>query len=262
MRAQRIGSVLVFSGLLAASQTSVFAEDFHWAEALASGQTLEIRGVNGAIDASAAAGSQADVAATKRGRRSNADEVEIKVVKHSTGVTICAVYPGRSGRPNDCQPGDAGRMETHDNDVDVHFVVKVPAGVRLVARTVNGNVEADRIGGDVVASTVNGGIRVSARGLAQAETVNGSITASLGRADGVEPLDFKTVNGSIAVDIPAGVNADVRAGTVNGDIETDFPLTVKGRMTSRRLSGTLGSGGRPLNLETVNGSIHLRRGTS
>jgi hypothetical protein len=261
MRAQRIGSVLVFSGLLAASQTSAFAEDFHWADALASGQTLEIKGVNGAIDASSATSSQADVAATKRGRRSNPDEVEIKVVKHSAGVTICAVYPSRGGRPNDCQPGEGGRMETHDNDVDVHFVVKVPAGVRFVARTVNGNVDADRIGGDVVANTVNGGIKVSAKGLAHAETVNGSITASLGRADGAEPLDFKTVNGSIAVDLPAGVNAEVRAGTVNGDIETDFPLTVKGRMTSRHLSGTLGSGGRPLSLETVNGSIHLRRGT-
>lgn len=153
-------------------------------------------------------------------------------------------------------------METHDNDVDVHFVVKVPAGVRFVARTVNGNVDADGIGGDVEAHTVNGGIRVAAMGVARAETVNGSIKASLGRGDGAEPLDFKTVNGSIAVDLPGDVNADVRAGTVNGEIETDFPLTVKGRLTSKHLSGTLGSGGRALSLETVNGSIRLRRGTS
>ena len=51
----------------------------------------------------------------------------------------------------------------------------------------------------------------------------------------------------------------MRAETVNGEIETDFPLTVSGRVSKRRLSGTIGGGGRALEMETVNGSIHLRK---
>jgi DUF4097 and DUF4098 domain-containing protein YvlB len=46
---------------------------------------------------------------------------------------------------------------------------------------------------------------------------------------------------------------------VNGGIETDFPLTVKGKWVGRRLDGTIGAGGRRLELETVNGSITLRK---
>lgn len=46
---------------------------------------------------------------------------------------------------------------------------------------------------------------------------------------------------------------------MNGSIETDFPLTVRGKLTSRRLAGTIGSEGRELRLETVNGSIRLRK---
>jgi hypothetical protein len=36
---------------------------------------------------------------------------------------------------------------------------------------------------------------------------------------------------------------------------------VRGRFSARRFSGTIGSGGRHLRLETVNGSIRLRRGS-
>jgi DUF4097 and DUF4098 domain-containing protein YvlB len=69
------------------------------------------------------------------------------------------------------------------------------------------------------------------------------------------------VNGGITIDLPANVSTDVRASTVNGGIVTDFPLTVIGRLGPRRLNGTIGSGGRRLELSTVNGTIRLRKNT-
>ena len=63
----------------------------------------------------------------------------------------------------------------------VDFTVRVPARVHLVATTVNGDVSADRIGGNVHATTVNGDIDVTAAGYVKASTVNGGIEASLGR---------------------------------------------------------------------------------
>jgi len=59
--------------------------------------------------------------------------------------------------------------------------------------------------------------------------------------------------------LPDGLNAEVKAATVNGDIETDFPMSVQGRISKRRLEGTIGSGGRLLELSTVNGGIELRK---
>jgi hypothetical protein len=201
-----------------------------------------------------------EVLAVKRGRRSDPRQVEIKVLEHAAGVTVCAVYPpGGSGRANECAPGSGGRMDTRNNDVEVDFEVRVPAGVDFVGQTVNGGVTADRLDGDVVATTVNGGVRAEAAGNVRAETVNGSITASLGRADWTGDVKFRTVNGGITLDLPADTGAEVSASTVNGSIETDFPLTVKGKFSSRRLSGTIGGGGRGLSLETVNGSIRLRQ---
>jgi DUF4097 and DUF4098 domain-containing protein YvlB len=186
--------------------------------------------------------------------------VEIRVVEHADGVTVCAVYPSDNpSEPNECRPGQGGRMNTRNNDVRVDFTVHVPSGVRFIGRTVNGEVRAVSLGSDVAAYTVNGSIQVSAGGQAQAQTVNGSVTASMAAMSWSQPLKFETVNGSITVEIPAGTNTQFQAETVNGQISTDFPLTVQGRINPKHIAGTIGSGGRALLLKTVNGSIQLRR---
>jgi hypothetical protein len=219
-----------------------------------------IKGINGGIEATGGS-SEAEVRAVKTSRRSDTSGVEIKVLEHADGVTICAVYPTPSdaSKPNECRPGEGGRMNTRDNDVQVKFIVRVPAGVKLVARTVNGGIDASGLDADAQAQTVNGSVKLSTRGRAEAGTVNGSIDASMGRADWDGKNEFKTVNGAIHLDLPSDFSAEVSAKTVNGDIETDFPLTVKGRFSRRSLQGTVGSGGRDLELETVNGSIQLRK---
>jgi len=171
------------------------------------------------------------------------------------------VYPSDGRRENTCEAGDGGHMNVRDNDVTVDFTVLVPAGVRFRGNTVNGEVAAADLSGDVEANTVNGSIRISTAGYAEAQTVNGEIVASLGRATWRDALEFRTVNGGITLDLPAGLSTEVRAKTVNGDIQTDFPLMVTGRLGPRSLRGTIGSGGRRLALETVNGSIRLRKST-
>jgi DUF4097 and DUF4098 domain-containing protein YvlB len=244
---------------LLAFPAAAAAEDFQWRGRLAAGKTVEIKGVNGAIDASLAQGDEVEVTATKRSRKSHAEDVRIEAVEHAGGVTVCAVYPDLDGGRNECGPGEAGRMRTRNNDTEVHFTVRLPRGVRFMPKTVNGDVEAEGLESDVDASTVNGSIQVATSGRAEARTVNGSIRAQAGRADWTGDAAFKTVNGSITLTLPASAGAEVRAETVNGEIQTDFPLTVTGRISKRRLAGTIGGGGRTLELETVNGSIHLRK---
>ena len=89
--------------------------------------------------------------------------------------------------------------------------------------------------------------------------MNGGVDASFGRADWTGEIRLKTVNGGIDISLPGDASAELRAATVNGDIETDFPITVQGRVSKRKLSGTIGSGGRQLALETVNGGIEIKK---
>lgn len=238
----------------------VRTSEFRWQGRVSAGDTVEIRGVNGSIQAMPSSGDVVEVVATRRGRRNDPDSVQVKALEHDGGVTICAVYPSPdASRPNECLPGGKGRMSVKNNDVNVEFVVKVPAGARLLARTVNGAVDAASLSGDVDAETVNGSVKIETSGVARAQTVNGSVSATMGRADWASDLAFKTVNGSIKVGLPATASTTVEAETVNGRIVSDFEVS-NGTSTRRRLQGTIGKGGRAMSLETVNGSIHIGRG--
>ncbi len=124
--AAAVAAVLAGPALAAAGQ-----EEFHWAGKVAAGAAVEIKGVNGGIVATGASAGDVEVTAVKKGRKSDPAEVKVEVVEHAGGVTICAVYPS-SGAPNECKPGEGGRMNVRDNDVNVEFRVKVPAGVRFV----------------------------------------------------------------------------------------------------------------------------------
>jgi hypothetical protein len=236
------------------------APDFRWHGFVPVGSAIEIKGINGDVRAQPGTGSEVEVVAVRKGRRSEPEEVRLEVVEHGEGTTICAVYPARDGdRPNECKPGNDGRMNVQNNDVTVEFTVRVPAGVRFEGRTVNGDVDADSLAGPVSLRTVNGSVTFSTSAYGQAATVNGSIKGAMGATDWAKGLDFTTVNGSITLDLPGNLSTDVRARTVNGDIATDFPMTITGRVNPRRLDGTIGAGGRTLDLDTVNGSVRLRR---
>jgi cytoskeletal protein CcmA (bactofilin family) len=251
---------LAAAGALASGAAPALAqEQFQWSGRVAEGRAIEIKGVNGDVNAVAAPGGEVRVTATKRGRRSSPAEVLIEVVEHAGGVTICAVYPTRGGRANECQPGPGGRNQVQNNDVQVEWTVHVPRGVHFTGRTVNGDVSGTGLPADAEGRTVNGSVRLTTAGVARASTVNGSVDVSMARSDWTGKLDLETVNGSVTARFGGDLNALVSATTVNGGIETDYPLEVRGRFTARSVSGTIGAGGRELSLRTVNGGIRIAR---
>lgn len=239
------------------------AAPFKWTGKMASGKTFEVRGVNGPIRAAATSGSEVELVAVRTGRRSDPESVKIEVVPHEGGVTVCAVYPSRDdSRPNDCRPGGGGRMNVRNNDVNVEFEVRIPKDVNFEGRTVNGRIEAD-VAGQAAVSTVNGRIEVTAGTLTEATTVNGSIRAEVRSAvSSADDIKLSTVNGSVHLNLPEGVNANVSARTVNGGITSEFSeIEVRKQWGPRSAEGRLGRGGRDLELKTVNGRIRITRGT-
>src|SRR5262249_13138616 len=142
--------------------------------------------------------------------------------------------------------------------VSVEFRVLLPRGVKLGVATINGDVRATS---DVDASTVNGEVDVTGgSGQVTAANVNGNVRARLNRVESDGRLEFTTVNGSVNVDVPADLSADVDMRTVNGSVRTDFEMTLVGRVDPRRIRTHVGRpGGSRIRIETVNGNIELRR---
>jgi putative adhesin len=257
MTANRRSRLLLFFaivlGLCSLSRAQQSGDTFHWSGKLAANQLVQVKNMNGAIDAEGITGDTIDVSAVKSGR--DRDQVRVEVVQTGEGVTICAVYPGGS-----CA-GD-GRSHSHgDTKAQVDFTVKLPRNLRFSATNVNGRIKAEELGRPAKVTTVNGGIDVSSRSWVSASSVNGSLKVAMGSADWDGKLKISSVNGSVTLDMPTDTNAEVHFSSVNGSLDSDFPLNVHGMSFGpKNLHGTIGSGGRELDVSTVNGSLHIRKG--
>lgn len=234
-------------------------ENFHWQGSLKAGQTLEVVNTNGEIGASRASGDGARVEGS--GVNNDDHDLFIEVVEYSDGVTICAVY-AKDKAPGRCHRGgvssDSGSW-WHNHRAKINFDAQVPRGVRLDAKTTNGRVHCQNLDSVVQAATTNGDVEVSTSEWASAKTTNGGVRVSMGNAKWSGELELKTTNGSVDVSLPASAEFQVDAATTNGGIQTDFPITVQGRFGPKSLTGTVGSGGRELNVKTTNGGIELRK---
>lgn len=241
---------------------SVFTDrDFRWQGHLKAGQTLEIINRNGEIDASAGSGDEVRASGTWRGDDDDREPF-VEVVEYSDGVTICAVY-ARDKAPGRCHRGGVSSESSggwwHGNRARINFDVQVPRGVRFNALTTNGNVVGHNLASVVEAATTNGNVDVSTSEWASATTTNGGIHVSIGNAKWSGELKERTTNGSVDVTLPAGAEFTLDASTTNGGVQTDFPITVQGSFNTKRLSGTVGAGGRDLRVSTTNGGIKLTK---
>jgi len=145
------------------------------------------------------------------------------------------------------------------------YEIFVPARIDLGMETVNGGINVDGVSGSMKLETVNGGIHLArVAGRVKGETVNGGVHVELSGSkwDG-EGLDLQTVNGGVTLAVPDAYNATIRANTVHGGMNSDFSgaKITKGQWGAgpNTLDLSLGSGGAPIKLETVNGGVRVQR---
>jgi putative adhesin len=143
---------------------------------------------------------------------------------------------------------------------EITWTIKVPKGVNVDLRTVNGGVHLDRLRGDVRARATNGGIK--GEGLAatnvDASVTNGGIEIELASATNAGSIELESVNGGVALSMPGDSRADISARCVNGGIDVhDLNVEVVGEKSRRRMEAKLNGGGARVDLETVNGGVRL-----
>jgi hypothetical protein len=150
IRAQRAARRL---GAPAAAEVGA---SLHWSGRVPPGGVLEVRGLNGPVRVEASADGRVDVLAERRGPSALLAALEVKVVEHARGVTVCAVWQGLDASVS-------RRVERRVSrglaDVRVDIVARVHPGVRVVASTINGDIEVVGLGSAVEASTANGRVR-------------------------------------------------------------------------------------------------------
>lgn len=152
-------------------------------------------------------------------------------------------------------------------DVDVQSVngaVEVTgSGGRVHAESVNGRVTVKDASGEVDASTVNGVLAVMGGTFdhLRLETVSGELRFE-GALSKDARLDAETVSGGVDLTLPASVSADFSVTTFSGNVSNELgpPAQKASRWTpEKELSFSTGGGGAKVNVQTLSGSIRIRK---
>ena len=235
---------------------------FTWSGTVANGRSIIIKNINGGIKVDHSTTGRVEVTASKQWRRGNPANVRIEAPHIQNGdALLCALWTPESTCDEDgIHSPRNNRTYDNQNDVSVNFVVRVPDGVHVDVTTVNGGLEISGATSEVRANTVNGAITArSTGGPVRAHTVNGAINISMGALGNSDDLEYETVNGSVTLDLPSNLSAQMELSTVNGTVSTDFPISVVGTLSPKKLRGTIGSGLARIRASTVNGSVTLHR---
>ena len=239
---------LLATGSLFASVTEEETFSFE----LDDGGRFSLSNVNGSVVVTGGSGDSVEIIATKKAdNQKDLDKIEIEVTHSSNEITV------------ETELGGSNHWYSHDsNSGSVKYEVIVPEGTNLESvETVNGSVNISGVSGKVVAESVNGDLDVSdLAGDVGLSTVNGSIEAEFSKLEDQQRVKMETVNGRVTINLPEDANVDINADTLNGGINAkDFGLKTDKGFVGSDLNGKIGDGGARLNIDTVNGSIKIRR---
>ena len=225
-------------------------QNFNFVVPLTADGRLSLDNVNGKIEITPCSSNAVVITGVKRGtNRSQLEAVQTDIDSESDHVTVHTRIPKKKFGWKD--------------DVKVDYTVQVPKGAQLdKISSVNGQIVIREIGGDINVSTVNGTAQVKdiIKNL-KVSTVNGTIETGIKETRAGQSVSLDTVNGKIAVTLPAEPNVRANGETLNGSIRSDYPeLVVKKEFpVGKHLNGTVGDGGCNLKVTTVNGAVAIKK---
>lgn len=162
----------------------------------------------------------------------------------------------------------------------VEIIVQMPREGSVNLRTGDGKIEVASLKGEMDLHTGDGSVNLDGvDGKLRASTGDGHIQA-YGRFD---ELDLKTGDGhvdvratggsalanswrletgdgSVSLELPQDLAADVDLHTSDGHIDLDMPVTAEGKLRQNEIHGKINGGGSLLTIRTGDGSIHLKKG--
>jgi DUF4097 and DUF4098 domain-containing protein YvlB len=189
--------------------------------------------------------------------RQTGDTVEIEVrYPHSHGVTIEWGNHGNHRVDIDIHMPREGRVDLHTGDG--HIDLGNFKG-EMQLHSGDGSQELDRVDGKLRATTGDGNIRAHGRfdeldlktgdGQVDAQAMAGSALAASWR--------LESGDGTVTLEVPEHLGADVDLHTGDGHIDLDLPITTEGKIRENEVRGKLNGGGNLLVIHTGDGSIRL-----
>jgi DUF4097 and DUF4098 domain-containing protein YvlB len=193
-------------------------------------KSLAVENINGGVEIVSGPSFKADAdvtvfASTERLASHWLAEVKVRFENDNGELTLYTDEPGVSVRRSGRGWSVHSRHDDGDWRTEVKYRITVPMGLSVSVSTVNGAVSVTGVSAPVELTTVNGMITLaSGRRDAKLNTVNGTIVAAFTDLPKGSNLDLRTVNGGIALTLPAKAGFRLEGRTMSGEILSSFAL--------------------------------------
>ena len=126
----------------------------------------------------------------------------------------------------------------------------------------DGSESLDHVDGKLHATTGDGHIRANGRfDELELKTGDGHVDVRAGTGSSLASnWRLETGDGSVSLEVPGNLAADVDLHTSDGHIDLDMPVSTEGKIRQNEVHGKINGGGSLLTIRTGDGSIHLRKG--
>ena len=238
-----------------------------------SGEVI-VSNLSGDITVTRGSGNDLQIEAVKVARGRDAEDargvlklLRIDIIERGSRVEIKAVYPSQQ---------DLHGQQRRQYSASVHYTITAPAGTRVSARTLSGDVKVTDIRGDISAESTSGDVSISgAERIIRAETKSGDV--EILNSSSEVAFEAHTMSGNVTlrqIKAPrleaASISGDVlisevnssriEAQSISGNIEFASPFVKGGRYDFQSHSGTvrivvLGGSGFEIEATTFSGSI-------
>jgi hypothetical protein len=252
--------VVVCALFLAASVAKADEWNKHWS--VGSNPELHVTAGDAALEVEAAEGNSIDATLTTRGYSIGPSGV--RVTEHQVGARIDIEIR---------QPS----MHFGFGDHSIRLELRVPKQLTAYLHTGDGSITLRNVRGTMQLDTGDGSIHgEDLDGTLDAHSGNGSMHVSgrfdnlhLRTEDGSVDLDVlhgsrmhsdwrvHTGDGSVRLNLPHDLSADLEVHTGDGHIRMNLPLTVTGMQSGNEIRGKLNGGGPLFTIRTGDGSITL-----
>ncbi len=195
-------------------------------------KSLAVENVNGSVEILSGPSFKADVVVTVHGSteaiaKKRLEDVKVRFENENGELSLYTEEPGVAVR----RSGRGWNVHSDHDDytwrTEVKYRITMPPGLSLSVSTVNGAVSVLDLAAAMDLSTVNGKIDVTgARREAKLNTVNGAIRAAFAELPKGVNVDVRTVNGAIALTLPAKAGFRFEGHTMSGEILSSFALPV------------------------------------
>lgn len=241
-------------------------EEINRSFTLSRGARVEVSSISGSVEIRTSEGNRAEVHIVRMAPNREDFLLRKFTIQHTPNSLIVRAEDERQDRANrQVQIRERvvlelpRQIELAVNSISGPVIVGSVAGP-MQASSISGPLTIGNVGDAVKLSSISGSVRLgSVTGHLTASSVSGSLSVAVTRLDR-RGIQLSSISGPVELRFEDELNADLDVTNISGRVQLDVPnVTLQRAANGSNVKARIGSGGVPISMSSISGSVRLER---